>query len=164
MQEVNGISLAPPLSPSALERVRLDLRGQLPGQGLGVHQHRQKGQSLQFREFRDYVPGDDIRKVDWRASVRQGFGWRDDGFHITVRDYEAEIRRKVLVLVDCRLAMTLPDALPKLIVAGWVAQCLALCALAERDRSVATAHGIAPRHQGRARRRALHLDVEIGEP
>ena len=134
MRRVDGISLAPPLSVSALERMRLDLRNRLPGEGLGVHQHRQKGQLLTFREFRDYAPGDDIRKVDWRVSARQGLGWRKDGIHITMRDYEAELRHTVLLLVDCRLAMTLPRAMPKLIVAGWIAQCLGLMALSEQDR------------------------------
>ncbi len=133
---VDHLPLAPPLPASTLNRVRLGLRGKLPGDGLGVHRHRLQGQSLQFRDFRTYVPGEDIRKVDWTVSVRQGFGWRKDGLHITVREFEAEVRRTMIVLIDCRLTMTLPQAMPKLVVAGWIAQCLGYAALAENDRLI----------------------------
>ncbi len=40
----------------------------------------------------------------------------------------------------------------------------AVDALADRNRGVAAADRVAPRHQRRARRRALHLDVEVGQP
>ncbi len=89
------------------------------------------GQSLEFREYRDYNFGEDIRTVDWAASARQGQKW-----DLIAKSFEAEERRTLIVLLDCRLAMRLPEAVPKLGVAAWIAQALIIAALEERDRVI----------------------------
>ena len=124
----NDLSQTPPLPSHALNRLRLLYRTRSPSAGLGAHRHRRMGQSLEFRDFRDYVPGDDVRAIDWPASLRSGSK--------IIRSFEAEERRTLIILVDCRPAMRLPKGADKLTVALWIAQLLVDAALAERDLAV----------------------------
>ena len=125
------LQITPPISPAEMNRLRLDFRRTLPNAGFGAHIHRRMGQSLEFREYGDYHLGDDIRKVDWLASMRTGL--RRDWI---VRSFEAEERRALMIVLDCRPAMYLPEAANKLRIACWVAQCLASAAFCERDRVI----------------------------
>ncbi len=125
----SSLPIVPPLTRGEMERLRLRMRRRLPSSGLGAHLHRRMGQSMEFREFRDYHMGDDIRNVDWLASMRLG-----DEHDWVVRSFEAEERRTVMFVLDARPAMMLPKELPKLHVACWSVQCLAAAAFAERDR------------------------------
>ena len=63
------------------ELVRLQFEAQgfsfLPHQPLhsvlhGRHASRLRGRGLNFEELRGYIPGDDIRNVDWKATARAG--------------------------------------------------------------------------------------------
>ena len=38
----------------------------------GRHRSRLRGRGLNFEEMRDYLPGDDIRSIDWKATARTG--------------------------------------------------------------------------------------------
>ena len=131
MVKAGPFPLISPLEGAALRRLRLKLRKTAPTSGLGAHLHRRMGQSLEFREYRDYNFGEDIRTVDWAASARQGQKW-----DLVAKSFEAEERRTLIVLLDCRLAMRLPEAVPKLGVAAWVAQTLVMAALEEQDRVI----------------------------
>lgn len=120
-----------PLSEAALKRYQTRAQQQVrPGLG-GSHLTRRQGQSLDFREFSPYVPGDDIRHVDWRASARYG-GPQD----LLVRKYMAEEQYSLVISLDTRPTMLLPDALPKLLIASWLAEALAWVALRSGDRVV----------------------------
>jgi hypothetical protein len=88
----------------------------------GAHLIRQRGQSLEFREFRPYLPGDDIRHVDWRASARQR---RDE---LVVRTFEHEVQTRVVISIDARATMRLPEAASKLQLALWFAEAMAYIA------------------------------------
>lgn len=57
-----------------------------------------KGRSLDFDELREYVTGDNVRDVDWKASSRTG--------KLLVRRYVAEKRHNVLFVVDSGRRMT----------------------------------------------------------
>lgn len=131
MAKVGPFPLLSPLGGAALRRLRLKLRKAAPTAGLGAHLHRRMGQSLEFREYRDYNFGEDIRTVDWAASARQGQKW-----DLVSKSFEAEERRTLIILLDCRLAMRLPEKVPKLGVAVWIAQTLITAALEEQDRVV----------------------------
>jgi hypothetical protein len=89
---------------------------------------RRKGQSLDFREYLPYQPGDDVRFVDWRASARYGgpTDW-------VVRSFVAEEHLRLVVSVDARPTMELPRELPKLQLARWLAEALARVAIASGD-------------------------------
>ena len=112
-----------PVSSSQLDRFRLRLRQRDRGTVAGAHLIRQRGQSLEFREFRPYLPGDDIRHVDWRASARHHR--RDE---LVVRTFEHEVQTRVVISIDTRATMRLPDVAPKLQLARWFAEAMAYIA------------------------------------
>ena len=63
----------PLLSPSllaTLERMELVSRKIFRGRMKGERKSRRKGQSVEFADFRNYVPGDDLRFIDWNMYAR----------------------------------------------------------------------------------------------
>lgn len=48
--------------------------------------------SLEFDELRPYVPGDDVRDIDWKASARSG--------HTLIKQFVSEKHHKILVVAD----------------------------------------------------------------
>lgn len=121
----------PPVNRDDLRKAHLRLRQTVPSGGIGQHLRRRAGQSLEFREFRSYQMGDDIRLVDWRASLRTG---RRDGR--LVRVFEAEERMTLVIVVDTRAAMRLPEGTPKLLAALWILRALAEVAASSGDEVV----------------------------
>jgi uncharacterized protein (DUF58 family) len=115
----------PPIERDVLRRAMLHLRKSVPNSGTGAHLRRRAGQSLEFREYRDYQMGDDIRLVDWRASFRSNTR--------LARVFEAEQRTTLIMIVDARPAMRLPDAAPKLLLALWTIRALAEVAAVSGD-------------------------------
>ena len=69
--------------PSRLERLR---------QVEGAIAIRGAGQGAEFDSLREYVPGDDVRSIDWRATARSSVA--------TVRTYRPERDRRLSVLLD----------------------------------------------------------------
>lgn len=63
----------------------------------GRHASRLRGRGLNFEELRGYLPGDDIRSVDWKITARTG--------EPHVRVYTEERDRAVWLLVDQRISM-----------------------------------------------------------
>ncbi|MFF3556594.1 DUF58 domain-containing protein [Streptomyces tsukubensis] len=51
-----------------------------------------RGQGTEFDSLRDYVPGDDVRSIDWRATARQSA--------VAVRTWRPERDRRILVVLD----------------------------------------------------------------
>src|SRR5436190_15497969 len=111
-----------PVASSQLDRYRLRLRQRDRGTVAGAHLIRQRGQSLEFREFRPYLPGDDIRHVDWRASARH----RRDA--LVVRTFEHEVQTRLVISIDTRATMRLPEGASKLQLARWFAEAMAYIA------------------------------------
>ncbi len=88
----------------ALVRLQFEAQGfsLLPRQPVhsvlyGRHASRLRGRGLNFEELREYVVGDDIRNVDWRATARTGT--------THVRVYTEERDRPVWLLVSQRQSM-----------------------------------------------------------
>ena len=63
----------------------------------GLHASRRRGRGLNFEEMRDYLPGDDIRSIDWKATARTGAAH--------VRVFTEERDRPALLVVDQRMSM-----------------------------------------------------------
>jgi len=64
---------APLLSPqllAQLERLELVSRKIFRGRMKGERRSKRKGQSVEFADFRQYVPGDDLRFIDWNLFAR----------------------------------------------------------------------------------------------
>lgn len=63
----------------------------------GRHASRLRGRGLNFEEMRDYLPGDDIRSIDWKATARTGTPH--------VRVFTEERDRPALLVIDQRMTM-----------------------------------------------------------
>src|SRR3954451_8031544 len=88
------------LEPRTLAKVAaLDLRARLVIEGLmtGMHRSPYQGISVEFAQHREYVPGDDIRHVDWKVYARTG------RFHL--KQYEEETNLVCWLLVDISESM-----------------------------------------------------------
>ena len=55
---------------SRLDTLRLAMRGRAQGGAGGSRRSRQTGSSAEFSDYREYIPGDDIRRLDWNACAR----------------------------------------------------------------------------------------------
>ena len=58
----------------------------------GRHKSPHRGSSVEFAEYRKYVPGDDTRRVDWRV-----YG-RSDRFYI--KEFEADTNLRLCLILD----------------------------------------------------------------
>ena len=58
----------------------------------GNHVAREKGEGIEFADLRPFVPGDRVRRVNWRASARRGELW--------VNEHHAERNADVVVFLD----------------------------------------------------------------
>ncbi len=78
---------------------QLDFRNSQPHSSLlaGRHGSRLRGRGLNFEELRRYQPGDDLRHLDLRTSLRMGKPF--------VRSYNEERDRPMQILLDQRMAM-----------------------------------------------------------
>jgi uncharacterized protein (DUF58 family) len=65
----------------------------------GLQLGRQAGASLEFRDHRDYQPGDDLRRIDWNAFARSD--------RLTVKLYQEEISPHLDVVLDGSRSMAL---------------------------------------------------------
>lgn len=63
-------SLLTPELVAQLERLELVTRKVFRGRMKGERRSRRKGQSVEFADFRSYVPGDDLRFIDWNLYAR----------------------------------------------------------------------------------------------
>ncbi len=63
----------------------------------GRHASRLRGRGLDFEELRGYLPGDDVRAIDWKVTARTG--------KPHVRVYTEERDRSALIVIDQRMSM-----------------------------------------------------------
>lgn len=76
----------------ALRRVRLTPRGAAEGTFAGPHKSHYRGTAVEFADYREYSPGDDIRLVDWKVFARTDRHY--------VRLYDAERNLLTYLVVD----------------------------------------------------------------
>lgn len=75
-----------------LSHTPLAARQAMLGHMSGRHQSPHRGSSVEFAEYRKYVPGDDTRRVDWRV-----YG-RSDRFYI--KEFEADTNLRLCLILD----------------------------------------------------------------
>ncbi|MGF1546152.1 MAG: DUF58 domain-containing protein [Thiotrichales bacterium] len=68
---------------------------------LGVHRQPQRGEGTEFLQLREYLPGDALRKIDWKATSRQ--------HKLTSREYQEARNQHIVFLLDCGLRMRSRD-------------------------------------------------------
>ncbi|MDW8290255.1 MAG: DUF58 domain-containing protein [Armatimonadota bacterium] len=108
-----------------LQRLQLLVRRPLPGQWKGEHRSPKRGYSVEFADFREYSPGDDLRYVDWKAYGRLE--------RLYLKQYVEEEDLYVLLLVDCSRSMRFGQP-TKLLYALQVAAALGYVALSRFHR------------------------------
>jgi uncharacterized protein (DUF58 family) len=79
-------------SMEALRHVRLRPRGEAEGTFAGPHKSHFRGTAVEFADYREYAPGDDIRLVDWKVFARSDRHY--------VRLYDAERNLLTYLVVD----------------------------------------------------------------
>lgn len=87
----------PPQATATIARCELFSRGMMSGFIAGRHRSPKKGNSVEFAEHRQYVPGDDLRTLDWKVLGRKN--------RYYVRQYEEETNLRATILVDCSGSM-----------------------------------------------------------
>lgn len=118
------------VDPAVLARIDdLELIAKTLVDGLinGLHRSPHLGLSLDFAEHRAYMPGDDIRRIDWKLYART------DRYH--VKEFEADTNTNFVVLLDLSRSMAYQGTgVAKLDYARMLAGSLAYFASRQRDR------------------------------
>ena len=106
----------------------LYLRARWVVEGLmsGLHRSRAKGFSVEFEEHREYSPGDEIRRIDWKA-----LGKFDRYF---IKEYEDETNLRAYLLLDASASMNYAsDGITKFDYACTLTASLAYLILKQQD-------------------------------
>jgi uncharacterized protein (DUF58 family) len=112
-----------------IENLELLARTVVDGFVAGLHRSPYMGLSLDFAEHRAYMPGDDIRDIDWRLFARSDRHY--------VKLYEAETNATFAVLLDISRSMSYGGqggGVSKLDYARFLAACLTYFSRQQRDR------------------------------
>jgi uncharacterized protein (DUF58 family) len=117
------------LLPEVLSKLkRIDLKARLVVEGFlsGLHRSPFKGFSQEFAEYRSYLPGDEIKRIDWKVYAKT------DRFFI--KEYEEETNLKAYILIDASGSMKYSsDKISKLEYASYLAASLAYLLIKQRD-------------------------------
>jgi uncharacterized protein (DUF58 family) len=119
------------LDPRVLARLdglRLTARRTVEGYVAGVHHSPDRGVSIEFAEHREYAPGDDLRRLDWKV-----FG-RTDKYYL--KQFEEETNLVCYVFLDTSRSMEYRSeeaAESKLDYARRLAACLSYVVLRKQD-------------------------------
>ncbi len=117
------------IDPRVLARIgnlELVARTVVDGFISGVHRSALPGLSIDFAEHRAYMPGDDVRRIDWRVYARTD--------RLYVKEYEADTNANALVLLDVSRSMDFGEPITKLDYARFLAASLSYLSSRQRDR------------------------------
>jgi uncharacterized protein (DUF58 family) len=118
------------LDPAVLGRIgNLQLLAKTVVDGFltGLHRSPYLGFSIDFAEHRPYMPGDDVRRIDWRLWART------DRHYIKL--FEADTNANFVVLLDVSASMSYgTHSVAKLDYARYLAACLSFFSSQQRDR------------------------------
>jgi uncharacterized protein (DUF58 family) len=118
------------LQPNVVARLTtMELRARLVVEGFitGLHKSPYHGFSVEFTEHRQYMPGDEIKHIDWKA-----YGKTDRYF---IKEYEEETNLKSYILLDASASMRYASEghLSKFEYASYVSAALAYLMVEQRD-------------------------------
>ena len=120
------------IDPSVLARIsNLELLARTVVEGFinGLHRAPHLGASMDFAEHRAYMPGDDIRRIDWKLYARS-----DKYF---IKEFEADTNVNFSILLDISKSMSFAgdaNSISKLDYGKYLAACLAYFSSKQRDR------------------------------
>ncbi len=75
-----------------VSRIELSVRGPLNAVMTGMYHSSFKGNGMEFSEVREYVPGDDVRSIDWNVTARMGTPY--------IKQFVEERELTMLLMVD----------------------------------------------------------------
>lgn len=75
-----------------VSRIELSVKGKLDAVMTGAYHSSFKGNGMEFSEVREYVPGDDVRSIDWNVTARTGTPY--------VKKFVEERELSMLLMVD----------------------------------------------------------------
>ena len=84
--------------PLVSVRLRASVAEALRRRDVGTKPMRRLGEGRLFESLREWGPGDDLRHIDWKATAKRG--------KVITRQYEAERRQQVLLVLDTGRLMT----------------------------------------------------------
>jgi uncharacterized protein (DUF58 family) len=118
------------IDPEVLTRIdnlELVARSVVDGFISGLHQSPMLGMSVDFAEHRSYMPGDDVRRIDWRVFARTD--------RLYVKEFEADTNANLHLVLDISKSMDFGSAAAtKLEYAKFLAASLAYVSKRQRDR------------------------------
>jgi uncharacterized protein (DUF58 family) len=122
-----GTGFIDPRVLAKIDNLELLARTVVEGFINGLHRSPNLGASMDFAEHRAYMPGDDLRRIDWRL-----FG-RSDRYY--VKEFEADTNTNLLLLLDVSASMDFESGgISKLQYAKYLASCLGYFSSRQRDR------------------------------
>lgn len=111
---------------SSIHRLEFFTKKMVSGPLLGNSRSMIKGSGFEFHQLRDYEQGDDIRFIDWKASMRAN--------KMLVRQYLEDRMRKVYIMVDISASVGYSSGVvPRIDVVKQLAAMLAFVALHGKD-------------------------------
>ena len=118
------------IDPDVLTRIdnlELVARAVVDGFISGLHQSHMLGMSVDFAEHRAYMPGDDVRRIDWRVYARTD--------RLYIKEFEADTNANLHLVLDISKSMDFASgAVSKLEYAKFLAASLAYLSVRQRDR------------------------------
>ena len=122
----------PLLLPEELERFKNLLvfaKSTVEGYYSGKHKSPFRGSSVEFTDYKEYTPGDDVNRIDWRAYGRTR--------RLFVRQYEAETDMTVYLVVDTSASMRYAGGArqSKYLIAAKIAATLAYLMINQGDKT-----------------------------
>lgn len=120
------------LTSAELERFKNLLvfaRSTVEGYFSGKHKSPFRGSSVEFADYKEYVPGDEVSRIDWRAYGRSR--------RLFVRQYEAETDMVIYLLVDVSASMSYAGTgrQSKFLLAARIAAALAYLMMHQGDKA-----------------------------
>jgi uncharacterized protein (DUF58 family) len=128
---VPGATLVDPAVLARIGNLEIVARTVVEGVINGLHRSPHLGASMDFAEHRAYMPGDDIRRIDWKLFARSDRHY--------IKEFEAETNTNFTVLLDTSRSMRYGgeadgSRLSKLAYARILAACLTYFSSKQRDR------------------------------
>jgi uncharacterized protein (DUF58 family) len=125
MPRADGSSLDPAVLDK-LSGLSLVARTVVEGFMAGQHRSPQRGSSIEFAQHREYVPGDELRHIDWQIFARTD--------RLVVKEFVEETNLSCHLLVDASESMAYTSGRwTKLDYAKWCAAALAYLVIRQRD-------------------------------
>lgn len=122
-------SLLSPDTVRDIQSLQMFARHIVDGLSIGRHASHHKGFSTEFKEHRSYVPGDQLRSLDWKLYAKTD--------RLYIKQFEEEINLQCMIAIDSSASMnyagTRANELTKYQYASSLAACIAYLLLRQQD-------------------------------